>query len=136
MAATPFIQKTPMPGLRLSAGITLTMLSIVVLLPIGALLLQGASYPGADAQTVENSVTKVIEQGMTGVDNLQYMSATSTSSGSATITLTFTSAANPDDVARFPKLDLVTIADFGGWKKAQPEHFGEGGIFDQIYTAK
>ena len=47
-----------------------------------------------------------------------------------------TSAANPDDVARFPKLDLVTIADFGGWKKAQPEHFGDGGTFDQIYTGK
>ena len=45
-----------------------------------------------------------------------------------------TSAANPEDVARFPKLDLVTIADFGGWKKAQPEHFGDGGTFDQIYT--
>ena len=46
------------------------------------------------------------------------------------------SAANPDDVARFPKLDLVTIADFGGWKKAQPEHFGDGGTFDQIYSGK
>lgn len=44
------------------------------------------------------------------------------------------SAANPEDVARFPKLDLVTIEDFGGWAKAQPEHFGDGGIFDQIYT--
>ncbi len=33
----------------------------------------------------------------------------------------------------FPKLDLVTIDHFGGWKKAQPEHFGDGGIFDQIY---
>ncbi|MGA0615443.1 sulfate ABC transporter substrate-binding protein [Paracoccus sp. KR1-242] len=44
------------------------------------------------------------------------------------------SAANPEDVKRFPKLDLVTIADFGGWQKAQPEHFGDGGIFDQIYT--
>ncbi|MBC2775300.1 sulfate ABC transporter substrate-binding protein [Rhizobium sp. AQ_MP] len=34
-----------------------------------------------------------------------------------------------------PKLDLVTIDDplFGGWTKAQPEHFGEGGVFDQIY---
>ncbi|MBX9467399.1 MAG: sulfate ABC transporter substrate-binding protein [Rhizobium sp.] len=34
-----------------------------------------------------------------------------------------------------PKLDLITIDDplFGGWAKAQPEHFGEGGIFDQIY---
>ena len=47
-----------------------------------------------------------------------------------------TSAADPADVARFPKLDLVTIADFGGWKKAQPEHFGDGGIFDQIYSGK
>jgi len=46
------------------------------------------------------------------------------------------SAANPEDVARFPELELVTIADFGGWAKAQPEHFGEGGIFDQIYVAK
>ncbi|MGN7869757.1 sulfate ABC transporter substrate-binding protein [Paracoccus sp. 22332] len=46
------------------------------------------------------------------------------------------SAADPEDVARFPKLDLVSIEDFGGWKKVQPEHFGEGGIFDQIYVAK
>ena len=30
--------------------------------------------------------------------------------------------------------DLVTIADFGGWAKVQPEHFGDGGVFDQIYT--
>lgn len=47
-----------------------------------------------------------------------------------------TSKADPADVARFPKLDLVTIDDLGGWKKVQPEHFGDGGIFDQIYTAK
>lgn len=47
-----------------------------------------------------------------------------------------TSAADPADVARFPKLDLVTIADFGGWSKAQPEHFGDGGTFDQIYSGK
>lgn len=45
-----------------------------------------------------------------------------------------TSKAAPEDVARFKKLDLVTIADFGGWAKAQPEHFGDGGTFDQIYT--
>lgn len=44
------------------------------------------------------------------------------------------SAANPEDVKRFPKLDLVSIADFGGWGRAQPEHFGDGGVFDQIYT--
>jgi sulfate transport system substrate-binding protein len=47
-----------------------------------------------------------------------------------------TSAANPEDVARFPQLDLVTIQDFGGWAKVQPEHFGDGGVFDQIYVPK
>jgi sulfate transport system substrate-binding protein len=47
-----------------------------------------------------------------------------------------TSKADPADVARFPELDLVTIADFGGWAKVQPEHFGDGGVFDQIFTAK
>lgn len=35
--------------------------------------------------------------------------------------------------SKFPKIELLTIADFGGWKKAQPEHFGDGGIFDKIY---
>lgn len=39
----------------------------------------------------------------------------------------------PKDMARFPKLDLVTIEYFGGWAKAQPAFFGDGGIFDQIY---
>lgn len=34
----------------------------------------------------------------------------------------------------FPKLAFVSIDDFGGWGKAQPEHFGDGGIFDKIYT--
>ncbi|NEW93298.1 efflux RND transporter permease subunit [Rhodopseudomonas sp. BR0M22] len=69
-----------------------------------------ASYPGADARTVENSVTKVIEQGMTGLDNLDYMTASSTSSGQAEIALTFTNKANPD-VAQMQvqnKLQLVT----------------------------
>lgn len=69
-----------------------------------------ANYPGADAQTVENSVTKVIEQGMTGIDNLDYMTSTSTSTGQASTTLTFTSAANPD-VAQMQvqnKLQLIT----------------------------
>jgi len=38
---------------------------------------------------------------------------------------------------QFPKIDLFTIADvFGGWTKAQKEHFADGGIFDQIYTKK
>ena len=46
------------------------------------------------------------------------------------------SAADPADVARFPKLELVTIDEMGGWAKLQPQHFGDGGIFDQIYVAK
>lgn len=40
----PLVHRSPMPGLGLSAGITITMLSLVVLLPIGALLLKGASF--------------------------------------------------------------------------------------------
>jgi sulfate/thiosulfate-binding protein len=42
--------------------------------------------------------------------------------------------ADPADIARFPKIRLVTIDQvFGGWAKAQPLHFGDGGLFDQIY---
>jgi sulfate/thiosulfate-binding protein len=36
--------------------------------------------------------------------------------------------------SQFPKIDLVTISDFGGWAKAQPKYFDDGGIFDQIET--
>lgn len=46
------------------------------------------------------------------------------------------SAANPEDVARFPELELVDIASFGGWAKVQADHFADGGIFDQIYVPK
>ena len=35
---------------------------------------------------------------------------------------------------QFPKLNLVTIQDFGGWAKAQKVHFADGGVFDQIYA--
>ena len=47
-----------------------------------------------------------------------------------------TSKADPADVARFPKLDLIDISHFGGWGEAQKTHFADGGIFDQIYIAK
>jgi sulfate transport system substrate-binding protein len=46
------------------------------------------------------------------------------------------SAAEAADVERFPELELVSIADFGGWTEVQPHHFGDGGVFDQIYVAK
>jgi multidrug efflux pump len=55
-----------------------------------------ASYPGASAQTVEESVTQIIEQNMTALDGLLYMNSTSDSSGSVSITLTFASGRNPD----------------------------------------
>jgi len=43
--------------------------------------------------------------------------------------------AEPADVAHFPQVTLFTIDDvFGGWQKAQKDHFADGGIFDQIYT--
>jgi len=43
--------------------------------------------------------------------------------------------ADPVDLARFPKLKLVTIDEvFGGWQAAQKRHFNDGGIFDQIYA--
>ncbi len=46
------------------------------------------------------------------------------------------SAADPADVARFAELELVSIDEFGGWGSAQPEHFGDGGVFDQIYVGQ
>ena len=55
-----------------------------------------ATYPGASAQVIENSVTQIIEQNMKGLDGLIYMAATSEANGTATISLTFDNAANPD----------------------------------------
>ena len=46
-----------------------------------------ANYPGASAQTLENTVTQVIEQNMTGLDNLMYMSSQSSGTGQASVTL-------------------------------------------------
>jgi len=68
-----------------------------------------ATYPGASAETVENSVTKIIEQGMTGLENLDYMSASSTSTGQASIQLTFASGVDADiaQVQVQNKLQLV-----------------------------
>lgn len=56
-----------------------------------------ASYPGASAQTLENTVTQVIEQSMTGLDSLLYMSSQSSSAGTASITLTFQAGTDPNE---------------------------------------
>ena len=55
-----------------------------------------AIYPGASAKTMEDTVTQVIEQRMTGIDHLRYISSTSDSFGNAQITLTFNAEADPD----------------------------------------
>ncbi len=55
-----------------------------------------AMYPGGSAETVENSVTQIIEQKMTGLDQMLYLSATSDSSGMARIDLTFAPGTDPD----------------------------------------
>ncbi|MFM5006815.1 efflux RND transporter permease subunit [Aeromonas hydrophila] len=55
-----------------------------------------ASYPGASAKTVEDSVTQIIEQNMTGLDHLLYMSSQSDSSGRVSVTLTFQPGTDPD----------------------------------------
>ena len=56
----------------------------------------GAQYTGASAETVENSVTQIIEQQLKGIDNMLYMSSTSNASGQARITLTFAPGTNVD----------------------------------------
>src|SRR6202012_2905113 len=55
-----------------------------------------ASYPGADAATLQNSVTQVIEQQLTGLDNLLYFSSSSNADGTVSITATFAPGTNPD----------------------------------------
>ena len=69
-----------------------------------------ASYPGASAQTVEDTVTQVIEQKMNGIDNMRYMSSTSDAAGSVTITLTFDAGTDPNiaQVQVQNKLQLAT----------------------------
>ena len=55
-----------------------------------------ATYPGADAQTLENTTTQIIEQQLKGIDNLRYFSSSSSSAGIVTITLTFEQGTDPD----------------------------------------
>ena len=56
-----------------------------------------SKYPGASAKTLENTVTQIIEQNMTGLDNLLYMASQSSNSGQATTTLTFEAGTNPNE---------------------------------------
>jgi multidrug efflux pump len=68
------------------------------------------SYPGANATTVEATVTQVIEQQLTGIDNLLYFTSTSGSDGSSQITLTFETGTNAD-IAAVQTQNRVTLAE-------------------------
>jgi len=70
----------------------------------------GATYPGADAETVEHTVTQVIEQQLTGIDHLMYFSSTSNANGTAQITLTFEPGTNAD-IAQVQTQNKVTLAN-------------------------
>jgi multidrug efflux pump len=83
--------------IMLVGGISITRLPIArypVIAPPSVNI--SASYPGASAQTVEDSVTQIIEQNMTALDGLLYMDSTSDSAGDVSISLTFASGTNPD----------------------------------------
>ncbi|QWT20702.1 multidrug efflux RND transporter permease subunit [Bacillus sp. NP157] len=68
-----------------------------------------ATYPGASADTTESTVTQVIEQQLTGIDHLLYFSSQSSSSGQATVTLTFETGTDPD-IAQVQVQNKVSLA--------------------------
>lgn len=81
-----------------------------------------AVYPGADALTIENTVTQLIEQNLTGIDNLIYMQSTSSSAGVVQTTLTFAPGTNAD-VAQVQVLNKVE-----GIKSRLPQSVQKNGI--------
>jgi len=83
--------------LMVGGGLAIVKLPISQYPPIAPpTIALSAMYPGASAETVENSVTQIIEQKMTGFDKLLYLSATSDSSGAARLELTFAPGTDPD----------------------------------------
>ena len=69
-----------------------------------------ATYPGASAEVLDKTVTSVIEQQLTGVDNLLYFDSTSRANGTAQITLTFTTGTDPD-IAQVQVQNRLSIAE-------------------------
>ena len=97
--------------IMLAGGMSIFSLPVEQFPPVAPPTVQiSTSYPGASATTVQNTVVQVIEQQMTGIDNLLYMSSTSDDTGQSTTTLTFASGTNPDiaQVQVQNKLQLAT----------------------------
>lgn len=83
--------------IMLAGGLAITQLPISQYPTIAPpTVVISAVYPGASAKVVEDSVTQIVEQNMKGLDGLLYMSANSSASGAASITLTFQTGTNPD----------------------------------------
>jgi hydrophobe/amphiphile efflux-1 (HAE1) family protein len=83
--------------IMLAGGLSIATLPIEQVPPIAPPTVQiSATFPGASAQTVENTVVQVIEQQMSGIDHLIYLASTSDNTGQAVTTLTFAPGTNPD----------------------------------------
>ncbi|MFT3965767.1 MAG: efflux RND transporter permease subunit [Sphingobium sp.] len=102
MLSRYFIER-PIFAWVIAIGIMLAGLASISTLPIAQYpdiappsVNVSATYPGASAETVETSVTQVLEQQLTGIDNLLYFSSTSSSAGEARITVTLAKGTDPD----------------------------------------
>jgi multidrug efflux pump len=96
--------------IMIAGGLAITQLPISMYPSIAPPTVSiNASYPGASAQVVEDSVTQILEQSMKGLDGLLYMSSASSSSGSANVTLTFDNDVNPD-IAQVQVQNKVQLA--------------------------
>ena len=84
-----------------------------------------ATYPGASAKTLEDTVTQVIEQRMNGLDRLRYMASSSDSAGNAQVTLTFEAGTDPD-IAQMQVQNKLQLAlprlPAGGAAAGRPRH--------------
>src|SRR5947208_7115919 len=104
-----------------------------------------ANYPGASAETVETSVTQVIEQQLTGINGMIYFSATSSASGSSNINVTFQKGINPD-IAQvqvqnkvqqaLPRLPQQVQQQGLVVTKANPDFLMVVGIYDETDRSK
>jgi multidrug efflux pump len=98
-----FFARRPVFAWVISIAIMLAGIASIMVLPVAQYpdvappsVNISAGYPGASAETVENSVTQVLEQQLTGIDGLLYFSSNSSSSGQASINVTFQQGTNPD----------------------------------------
>jgi multidrug efflux pump len=94
-----------------AGALSISLLPVEQYPPIAApTVVVSATYPGASAKTLENTVTQVIEQNLTGIDNLRYIESTSSSSGQASVTLTFEPGTDPD-IAQVQTQNKVSQAE-------------------------